>query len=192
MNDPFPKPSRASLLALLVEAKLGFAAINSELTKHGHAPLSDIEQDQLSPHLKSEAAPLSEAEKALKAQLDKHIDAVGEEKSADVAAAAGKAAASLVPNPSQDFVHFARAMVSFGISLRKLSAGMEQSAELRDSVVTTLFHWIVDVLRAQYPELYAEYHEMKYPGGDKTKMTPETKRKAYLFAFEKVFDKVKG
>jgi hypothetical protein len=61
-----------------------------------------------------------------------------------------------------------------------------------DCVLTAAFHRIVDVMRSLHPELYKQYAEMKYSGGNKAAMTPATKRAAYLFAFEKMYDAYKG
>jgi biotin carboxyl carrier protein len=171
------KPSRDSLLAVLIEAGKSFEEINFSLQLAGYPGLTPLELADIVGVTPS---------KPSKDELVKAAKEASEAKAANVDPV--KKAAKAMQGPT--------ALDGDPASVKaKLLAvvGNKDGKPVRavDAMITGTCYQIVEVMKIFSPEAAKQYAAIKYPGGVESLATAETKRAAYLFAFAFMYDHFK-
>jgi hypothetical protein len=168
------KPSRESILAVLIEAGKAPEEINFSLQLAGHAGLTPLELAGIQGTTLSKPAQdeIAQAAKEASEEAAAKVDPVKQ---------AAKAA-----------LHGQTPPGSLRAKLLQV-VGNKNGKPVRnvDAMISGTCHQIVDVMKVLSPEAYKQYHEIKYPGGMESMATEETKRAAYLFAFAFMYDHFK-
>lgn len=170
---------RANLIAVLMDAHKSVEETNNILTAKGHIPLSAEEAKLFGPLT---------AEDILNA-IQSDAAKAGDE-SSNMAPAAPKTATGEAPDITKGTfaTHVAGMKLAHPEKFGKVAGHVDGKAAIVAQVVAnTLCHQMVDFCKACLgPEWYAKYRAVKYPGGNESMVTEETKLAGYTFAIETV------
>lgn len=163
---------RINLIAVLHEGGKSVGETNVILVAKGLDPLSETEAAVFKPITVADI------------MATKQADGI---KDADLAPAAPQTDKGTPPTadaPATKVAGFELAHPKFGALVGHLDG---KPVTVAQAMCNTFCHNMVDMLKHVLgPKWYAEYRALKYPGGNESMATEETKMKAYIFAFETI------
>jgi hypothetical protein len=166
--SPTPKPSRESLLALLLEEGLDVATIDAALAKAGYSPLGEDEKLLV----KKPSSPLAMT-------------------GAKVNAGAKHPKKPKQPQAQDDLESLNESLKALHEKSKEVIGQTPEGKQVTHAhhAFVSLYHSLSDLAKAAAPDLAAQYKATKYPHGEALPVKPEDKRKAYAQLFEAMLDR---